>query len=52
MALTDAQKSTKKYNEKTITIAASYKPGTDIEESRRAKANLEQSGQTANAYIK
>ena len=46
------RKKHKKYNEKTITIAASYKPETDIEEGRRAKAYLEQSGQTANAYIK
>ena len=53
MALTEAQKKAqKKYNEKTITIDASYKPGTDIQEGQRVKAYLEQTGQSANSYIK
>lgn len=53
MALTEAEKKgTKKYNEKTITIAASFKPGTDIQEGQRIKAYLEQTGQSANSYIK
>ncbi len=53
MPLTEAEKrAQKKYNEKTITIAASYKPGTDIKEGQRIKAYLEQTGKTANSYIK
>lgn len=53
MALTEAEKrAQKKYNEKTITIAASFKPGTDIKEGERVKAYLEQTGQSANSYIK
>lgn len=53
MALTEAAKrAQKKYNEKTITIAASYKPGTDIQDGERVKAYLEQMGQSANSYIK
>lgn len=53
MALTEAAKrAQKKYNEKTITIAASYKPGTDLKEGERIKAYLEQTGQSANSYIK
>ena len=53
MALTEAEKrAQKKYNEKTITISASYKPGTDIAEGKRIKSYLEQSGQSANSYIK
>lgn len=53
MALTEAAKrAQKKYNEKTITIAASYKPGTDLKEGERVKAYLDQTGQTANSYIK
>lgn len=42
----------KRYNEKTIMIAASYKPGTDLKEGQRVKAYLEQTGQSANSYIK
>ncbi len=42
----------KKYNQKTIMIAASYKPGTDIKEGERVKAYLKQTGQSANSYIK
>lgn len=53
MALTEAEKrAQKKYNKKTITIAASYKPGTDLEEGQRVKDYLKQTGQTANSYIK
>lgn len=53
MALTEAAKrAQKKYNEKTITIAASYKPGTDLKEGERIKAYLDQTGQSANSYIK
>ena len=53
MALTEAEKKAqKKYNQKTVTIAASYKPGTDINEGKRIKAYLAQTGQSANSYIK
>lgn len=53
MALTEAAKrAQKKYNEKTITIAASYKPGTDLKEGERVKVYLDQTGQSANSYIK
>lgn len=53
MALTEAEKrAQKKYNEKTITIAASYKPGTDILEGKRVKAYLAQAGMSMNSYIK
>lgn len=53
MALTEAAKrAQRKYNEKTITIAASYKPGTDLKEGKRVKAYLDQTGQSANSYIK
>ena len=53
MSLTEAEKrAQKKYNEKTITIACSYKPGTDLIEGQRVKAYLEQSGKSANSYIK
>ena len=53
MPLTESEKrAQKKYNEKTITIAASYKPGTDLKEGERLKAYLNQTGQSANSYIK
>lgn len=53
MALTEAEKrAQKKYNKNTITIAASYKPGTDVKDGQRIKAYLEQTGQSANSYIK
>lgn len=53
MALTEAQKKAqKKYNEKTITFACSYKPGTDSEEGKKIKEYLQQSGQSVNSYIK
>lgn len=47
-----SKKSTKKYNEKTIIIAASYKPGTVLKDGERIKVYLEQTGQSANSYIK
>ena len=34
-------KAQKKYNEKTILIAASYKPNTDLADGQRVKAYLE-----------
>ena len=53
MPLTDAEKrAQKKYNQNTITISASYKPGTDIAEGQRIKSYLAQTGQSANSYIK
>lgn len=53
MPLTESEKrAQKKYNQKTITVAASYKPGTDITEGERLKAYLNQTGQSANSYIK
>ena len=53
MAYSEAQKkAVKKYNEKTILIAASYKPNTDLADGQRVKAYLEQTGQSANSYIK
>lgn len=53
MSLSEAAKrAQKKYNEKTITIAASYKPGTDLLEGKRVKAYILQSGKTTNSYIK
>ena len=53
MALTEAEKrAQKKYNAKTITVAASYKPGTDIMEGIRLKTYLASTGQSANSYIK
>ena len=45
-------KAQKKYNEKTILVAASYKPNTDLADGQRVKAYLQQTGQSANAYIK
>ena len=45
-------KAQKKYNEKTILIAASYKPNTDLADGQRVKAYLEQTGQSAHSYIK
>ncbi|WP_044296250.1 hypothetical protein [Robinsoniella peoriensis] len=53
MPLSEAEKrAQKKYNEKTITVAASYKPGTDIIEGQRLKQYLESTDQSANSYIK
>lgn len=44
----DAQK---RYNEKTLTFAVKYYP-TDIVEGKRLKKYLEESGESANGYIK
>ena len=33
-------------------LAINYRPGTDIKEGERIKAYLEQTGQSANSYIK
>lgn len=41
----------KKYREKSIQFAVNYRP-TDIKEGQRVKAYLDQTGQSANAYIK
>lgn len=45
------RKAVKKYSEKTLTIATKYYP-TDIQDGKRLKAYLEQTGQSANSYIK
>ena len=42
----------KKYRKKSIQLAINYRPGTDIAEGKRIKSYLEQSGQSANSYIK
>lgn len=44
-------KAQKKYREKSIQLAISYRP-TDIQEGERVKLYLEQTGQSANSYIK
>lgn len=44
-------KAQKKYREKTIQVTVKYTP-TDIQEGQRIKAYLEQTGQSANSYIK
>ena len=44
-------KAQKKYSEKTLIFATRYTP-TDIAEGQRLKAYLEQTGQSANSYIK
>ncbi len=44
----DAQK---KYSEKTMNFAVKYYP-TDIADGKRLKKYLEETGQSANAYIK
>lgn len=52
MASSDAQKKAfGKYNQKSINFAVNYRP-TDITEGKRLKAYLEQTGQSANSYIK
>ena len=49
---TDAsRKADKKYNEKSIGFAISYRP-TDIQDGKRLKAYLADTGKSANAYIK
>lgn len=45
-------KAQKKYREKSIQLAINYRPGTDIKEGERVKAYLDQTGQSANSYIK
>lgn len=45
------KKAYKAYNSKSIQLAVNYRP-TDIKEGQRIKAYLEQSGQSANSYIK
>lgn len=40
-----------KIQRKSIQLSVNYRP-TDIKEGRRVKAYLEQTGQSANAYIK
>lgn len=42
----------KRYRKKSIQLAINYRPGTDIKEGERIKAYLEQTGQSANSYIK
>ncbi len=42
----------KRYREKSIQFAVNYRPGTDIKEGERLKGYLDQTGQTANSYIK
>ena len=42
----------KRYREKSIQFAVNYRPGTDIQDGQRIKAYLEQTGQSANSYIK
>lgn len=44
-------KAQKKYREKTLQVTVKYTP-TDIQEGQRVKAYLEQTGQSANSYIK
>ena len=44
-------KAQKKYRDKSIQISANYRP-TDIAEGKRIKSYLEQTGQSANSYIK
>lgn len=45
-------KAQKKYRDKSIQLAVNYRPGTDITDGERVKAYLEQTGQSANSYIK
>lgn len=45
------RKAVKKYSEKTMTFAVKYYP-TDIEEGQRLKKHLEETGQSANSYLK
>lgn len=44
-------KAQRKYREKTLQFTVKYTP-TDIDEGQRVKAYLEQTGQSANSYIK
>lgn len=45
------RKAVKKYREKTVSFAIKYS-AVDAQEGKRLKAYLEQTGQSANAYIK
>ncbi len=45
------KKAYKTYNSKSIQLAVNYRP-TDIQDGERIKAYLEQTGQSANSYIK
>ena len=45
-------KAQKKYRDKSIQLAVNFRPGTDIQDGERVKAYLEQTGQSANSYIK
>lgn len=45
------KKAYKTYNSKSIQLAVNYRP-TDIQDGERVKAYLEQTGQSANSYIK
>lgn len=45
------RKAVKKYSEKTMSFAIKYYP-TDIKEGQRLKKYLEETGQSANSYIK
>ena len=45
------KKAYKTYNSKSIQLAVNYRP-TDIKDGERVKAYLEQTGQSANSYIK
>ena len=42
----------KTYNEKTIAFSIGYRNKEEIMEGKRLKSYLEQSGQSANAYLK
>lgn len=44
-------KAQKKYRDKSIQLAVNYRP-TDMQDGERVKAYLEQTGQSANNYIK
>ena len=45
------KKAQERYREKSIQVSVNYRP-TDINDGKRLKAYLEQTGQSANSYIK
>ena len=45
-------KGQKNYNKKSIQFNTIYRPGTDLIEGLRLKVYLEETGQSANSYIK
>ena len=45
-------KGQKSYNKKSIQFNTIYRPGTDIQEGKRLRIYLDNTGQTANSYIK